>query len=247
MPTLLLLLTLLASCVTPAPRATFGIQPDHAAYVPARIAVLPCRPWPVGARFPDLPLTRPDDPAIPALCAKADEFVLAGFNQQPYMKGFSPKSVLKALSDAKQPNLLSRLDAIWAHDGGDCQDCTSAPGFYVASRAQRQNWLLWLSELARSARNVDAILIPFVTYAQERSYLDRGLRVAERRAAVVLLLIDTNNGQLLWAGGRDGTAQSKVLPSGKGPGEPPLPPWSEVEPRLFTEDLWREFPGRQIF
>jgi hypothetical protein len=71
--------------------------------------------------------------------------------------------------------------------------------------------------------------------------------VAERAAGVALLLIDTNSGALLWAGGREAVLPEKRLGGGNVAGTLALPPWSGVEARLLTEELWRDFPGRQVF
>ena len=245
----LLLLTLLTcGCVTnPETSAQYGVQPEHAGYVPARIAILPCQAWPDGARFKALPLTNVKPPVVQELCEQLDAYVVAGFNGQPYMKGFSPKAVQKALDENGQSQLLGELPALWIHTSGDCVDCATAPAFYKATIARRPAWLTWLNTLSKAARNADSALVPFVTYAEERTYDDRGLAVAERGAGVALLLVDTNTGELLWAGGREAAVQSKRLEGGNVAGALAMPEWSAVGERLFTEELWREFPGRQVF
>lgn len=236
----------LGACVSPAPNVNFGVQPEHSAYIPARIAILSCRAWPAGARFQSLPLST-DPASMDGLCQNLERFIVSGFSQQPYMKGYSPKFVAKTLADAKQGDLLNQITEHWRHESADCQDCQNAAAFYTASIAKRPEWLLWINNFAKATRNVDAMLLPFVTFAASRAYDDRGLQVAERAAGVALLLIDTNNGQLLWAGGREAAASNKRLGAAGVTATPAPPPWSEVEQRLLTEELWREFPGRQVF
>lgn len=246
---LVMVAALLASgCVTnPETSAHNGVQPEHAGYVPARIAILPCIAWPSGARYKVLPLTSAKDADLQALCSGLDAYVIAGFNGQPYMKGFSPKAVLKSLDDSSQEGLLEQLPALWLHTSGDCADCTTPPAYYRTTIARRPAWLQWLNTLSKGARNADAALLPFVTYAYGKSYDDRGLAVAERAAGVALLLVDTNNGELLWSGGREAAVQSKRLEGGNVAGPLTPPTWSAVAERLYTEELWREFPGRQVF
>jgi hypothetical protein len=243
----LALLGVLPACVTGQPAATYGVQPDSLGYVPAAIAILPCRPWPPGARFLELPLSSAKDQEIEALCAGLDAFVVKGFTDQPYMRGYSPKAVLRDLEKAGKSALLQSLSDTWRHNETSCLDCPSAPAYYQASLARRPEWQAWLTQLSESVRNVDAVLLPFVTFAYDKRYEDRGVDVAERAAGVTLLLVDTGRGQLIWAGGREASAPAKRLGRAGQAEALASPPWSQVTERLFTEDVWRDFPGRQIY
>lgn len=229
---------------TPEP-ATYGIQAEHQSYVPARTAILPCRVWPEGARYKKLPLTSAKDQEIQALCAAVDEYVLDAFDNQPYMKGFTPKFVQKQLEAAGKAQAAQNLATLWAHQAGDCADCLTPPAFYDRSIPQRTAWLDWLHGISTSVRNADAVLLPFVTFAYDKRYDDRGLDVHERAAGVVLLLVDTAKGELLWAGGREAQVPAKRLRSANVTGELLPPDWQLVKERLLSEDLWREYPGRQ--
>jgi hypothetical protein len=244
------ILLALSGCVSTATQTPCGVQEGHLSYVPARIATLACQLWPAGARFDSLPLTNVGAPETKALCTEFDNFVLKSFNDQPYMKGYSPKFVAQQLTEAGASDLASKLPDAWAHRGSDCGTCETVPAFYHASIAGRLEWLTWLNNLSKNVRHADAVLLPFVTYAYERRLDDRGLVVAERGAGVTLLLVDTNNGALLWAGGREASVPHKELantPAGKGPQSPPMPSWEDVYARLFAEPLWRAFPGRQVY
>lgn len=233
------------ACVSTPPAATYGIQPEHQSYVPARTAIFPCRAWPDGARYEMLPLTSAKEPEIQALCAAVDEYVLDGFDNQPFMKGFTPKFVQKQLDATGKGQLAETLPGLWGHEAGDCADCPSPPAYYHRSLPQRTAWLTWLHGLSGAVRNADAVLLPFVTFAYDKRYDDRGLDVHERAAGVVLLLVDTAKGELLWAGGREAQVPAKRLRSANVTGDLPPPDWKLVKERLLSDDLWREYPGRQ--
>jgi hypothetical protein len=226
----------------------FGVQSDAAAFVPARIAIMPCRAWPAAARWEGQPLTSVKDAEVQRLCDVADEFVEDGFVNQPYMRGNSKRFVQKTLSEAGLLDKLDLLPRLWARRPGEaCKDCQSAPALYRSLLRERPDWVAWLAELSSKLKNADAMLFPFVTHAYERSYDDRGLKVAERGLGVVLLLIDTATGELLWAGGRHTVVPNKRLASTRVPGPLELPAWALAEERVFAAELWRDFPGRQIY
>ena len=112
---------------------------------------------------------------------------------------------------------------------------------------ERTKWVAWLGETSARLKNADALLLPFITHALERRYVDRGLRVAERGLGVALLLVDTNTGELLWSGGRSAVVPAKRLEAAGVAGELAPPDWARVEERVYTDDLWRDFPGRQTY
>lgn len=238
---------ILSACVSPQPEVGFGVQSSHASYVPARIAILPCQAWPNGARYQGQPLTNVEPEVVRPICDHLDAAVLTAFAAQPFMKGFSPKFVQKTLSERNQNALLAELPTLWAHAAPSSDASMTAPSLYVTDLQDRSPWILWLNRLSTAVRHADAVLLPFVTYLGERRINDRGLLKAERSGGVVLLLVDTNSGRLLWAGGREASVANKLL---GGPGalnEVAWPEWQTLEERLYTEDLWHEFPGRQIF
>ena len=234
------------ACTHSDDEISWGIQENHASYVPARIAVLECTVWPNGARFEGLPLTNFKESDLSELCSTFNQFVIRGFEGQPYMRGLSPRAVKKALTTADQANYLKEMDGLWIHQSDDCDKCTLAPAFYSKSIANRQAWKMWLTRLSRMTRNADAILIPFITYGSDRSYDDRGIRIHATEAGVALLLIDTNNANLLWAGGRRAQATNKILEN-QGTAKPEPPAKEILYDRLFRSDIWKEFPGRQVY
>jgi hypothetical protein len=210
------------------------------------------------------------------LCAKLDAFVESGFSNQPLMKGYSSKFVMKAFEAKQIENWDKTLSSIWAK--GPKPDATSsagsgpdsshssfwgsglagrffalddgkqkpvtAAGYYRRVIEKNPQWLLWLAQASAAAKHVDSVLAPFVLYAEDQAFDDRGLHVLDRQAEVVLLLIDTSNGQLLWSGGRRTSIPVRKL----GADGAPLTaaPWDAVMARLFFEDIWREYPGREL-
>lgn len=225
----------------------YGIQPGHRGFVPARIAVLACQNWPNGASFDALPLSSLPPQEAVALCGKFDEFVVSGFQNQPFMKGFTPKVLGKLLEQTNKTEWPSLVPKLWSHEANDCQACTNAPSFYVNSILPRPTWRQWLNEMSLSVRNADAVLMPFILYGHESRVNDRGLRLAIRSASLLLLLLDTNNGQLLWAGGRDSQIVSEKLESASTPDSLAFLPWTDLYQRLFINAVWKDFPGRQEY
>lgn len=240
-------LALLSGCAKEQIPIEYGIQPNHISYVPARIAVMPCRLWPDDARFAQLPLTNISKEERQSLCAAFDKFVLQGFEGQPFMRGISPRLVMKILTKLKGDEFISKLDKLWIHGDDDCQTCTTPPAFYALSIADRPEWRRWLGDLSRAVRDADAALVPFVVFGYRKAFDDRGVMVKQLVAEVAMFLIDTNSGFLLWAGGRRGEVGNQALaPNGKAQ-EPADPQWSLLYSRLFIEEMWKEFPGRQVY
>lgn len=243
---LLIINGILAACFH-SNSSHYGLQSNDLAYIPARIAVLPCRQWPEQASYRDMPLSNISEDIREELCTALDSFVLEGFQGQPYMRGISPKVVQALLEREDQEELLDRIDEVWRRQNGDCTRCSSPTRYYQETVQKRNNWRLWLSNFSRAAFNSDAILIPFVTYAHESRTDERGLMVAFRRTGAMLMLIDTNTGALIWTGGREAQAQHQMPRAQAGPGQPDFPEWTEVMDRLFISEIWQQFPGRQNY
>jgi hypothetical protein len=233
------------SCVSPSSLQDFGIQSDYQSYIPSRIAVMPCEPWPSRLRFEGLPLTNASDKDTDELCDEFDKKILEGFKNQPYMKGYSTKAVSQLLNKAGQSKLLQERNPLWTYQSDDCHKCKNLASFYSASIASRLGWRQWLNSFSQSTRNSDGILLPFVTFMAEKTFNDRGIIVASRKVGIAMLLIDSNNGLLIWAGQQAGELRNQKL-EGQIPNQSlEYPPWSDINRRLFTEGLWVDFPGRQ--
>jgi len=241
---------LLCSCVTPADNdEKYGLDPKRVGYVPARIALLPCMFWPTSAtKIIDLPPNNRPTEENASLCEEFDKYVADGFDNQPFMKGLSPKLVERLYSTAGlTPDILSAVAAEWSAKEDDCQDCRSLPSMYKLSIKGRQSWQIWLTKPSSATRGTDAVMIPLILSNNTRIEDNRGILESIRSGTIGILLIDTNDGSLIWSGGREAEVIYKAFAnttSGKSMKEPPL---DDLKRRLLTDAIWMSFPGRQIY
>lgn len=218
------------------------MQAEQLARIPARIAVLPCRLWPEGSRFAGQKELKLSAEAISKLCQQLDPFILRGFEGQPYMRGLSPRVLQKLLDQNTQSQYLAGLDELWFRPGIACSHCKHPASYYREVIAPRQEWRTWLVKLAKYTSQSDAILLPLIVGAGQGEINDRGLAFGYRQAEIALLLIDTNNGELIWIGGRDAEIRLPKLESQ----DLVLPSEEDLWSRLLVPDIWMEFPGRQL-
>ena len=235
-----------SACTTTSSAPQWGMQPAFVAFVPARTAVLPCMAWPTGLRLEGRPLSDPDSEGAATVCKRFDEAVLEGFGGQPFMKGFAPRLVEQLVARGDRKELLQEGPRSWRHEPGSCANCRTVTSWYTTSVAARPAWRKWLSDLSEVVRGADSVLLPVVVWATEDKINDRGLFSARRSAGVELLLIDTNTAGLIWAGGREAAASSKAFATDTPPQNLAAPPWQTLLERLFIEELWRDYPGRQL-
>lgn len=240
----------LASCVpTLVENSRYGIETARTGYIPARIALVPCQIWPDRAsRISGMPLSNVPRPDMQKLCGDFDQFISAGFDNQPFMKGLSSKYVEKLYAATAQKQTIPNAIALqWEHKSDDCASCRTATAFYNASIAGRKSWGVWLAEFAKATGGADSLLLPLIIYNSTARDDERGLTAARRAAGVTLLLIDTNTGELIWSGGREADVVSKVFRDDPRSSSLEPPDQEELKKRLFTDALWLEFPGRQIY
>src|SRR5438105_3830089 len=111
----------------------YGIQDVKKAYIPARTAVAPCQKWPSFASFEELHLTNFSPEEQASLCNAFDEFVLNGFDSQPYMQGISPRLVTKLLAEASPPFSIESGFEHWKRQETDCVSCRDPLKYYQTS------------------------------------------------------------------------------------------------------------------
>lgn len=239
--------TLTSSCVTrTSDPASYGVQTGHEGFVPARIAILPCQMWPSSSPYKAYVMPAVPQPTLEAVCERFDREIISGFERQPYMKGYTPRFVKKSLESSGLGDHLSKIPKIWSPPPPGCAKVSSAPSCYSAYIAPLAPWGIWLTQLSEASKHADAVMIPLITGVREERLSDRGLQVAMRSVSADLLLVDVSRGQLLWAGGGTGRDAKKRL-AGQGPLEGlPYPDWEEILSLVFTANLWRDFPGRQV-
>jgi hypothetical protein len=227
----------------------FGINPTRRGYVPARISLTSCIKWPDRAtRIKGLPMINRPKEEITSLCEDFDKYIADGFDNQPYMKGLSPKLVEKLyIGGGLTPAISDAITQEWRSLAGDCQDCENLPTFYNQSIRTRASWQIWLTKFSNATKGSDAIMIPFLMSANTRIEDDRGVWESIRGGAIAILLIDTNDGSLIWSGGRETDVIYKALVNTTNRSEMKEPPLNDLKRRLLTDALWLEFPGRQIY
>ena len=235
---------MMTACTTPV-SAPYGLQKDYLAHIPARIAILPCRLWPQGALFPTQLKTEVPAEQIEKTCAQFDQFILLGFEGQPFMRGISPRVVKALIEKSPKPDLLRELDQLWFRPSQVCEACQHPGSYYNQVIAPRSDWRTWLSTLSRTVSTSDAVLVPMVLSVTADKIDDRGLFYARRAAQVALLLLDSNNGQLIWIGGRQAEVRQPLKDNKAAPLPEQYPPWEELWKRVFVDDIWLQFPGRQ--
>ncbi len=242
---------LLGSACTPtlSEDSPYGIETARTGYVPARIGLVFCQIWPDRAsRIAGMPLSNVARAEMQKLCNDFDQFIAAGFDNQPFMKGVSPSYIEKLYAaGTKKPSISESIALQWEHKSNDCVGCRTATAFYHSSIASRKSWGVWLTEFAKATEGSDSILLPLIIYNTTSREDDRGLIVARRAAGLTLLLIDTNTGELIWSGGREADVVSKVFKDDPRSAALEPPSQEELKKRLFTDALLLEFPGRQIY
>ena len=246
----MMLALLLMSCVRgQEPDARFGVNPTRTGFVPARIALVPCMTWPAGAtRIKNLPMTNRPREEVATLCEDFDKYVADGFDNQPFMKGLSPRLVEKLYTAAGMtPAITDALTTEWKGVSSDCQDCPSLPALYARSIQNRKSYQIWLANFSKATKGADALMVPLLLSENTRIEDDRGILKSIRSGAIAILLIDTNDGSIIWSGGREAEVVYKSLVNTTTRAEMKEPPLDDLKRRLFTDAIWLEFPGRQVY
>jgi hypothetical protein len=245
-----MMLLVFASCVhQEKAEVSYGINPARRGFVPARIALLPCIRWPDrSTRIKNVPIINRPETEISVLCEDLDKYVADGFDNQPFMKGLSAKLVEKLSTSANlKPSVSEVFFQYWKSLASDCQDCTNLPTFYERSIMKRTDWQVWLTNISNAAKGADAVLIPFVLSSSIHKEDDRGVLKSIRSGNVGLLLLDTNDGSIIWSQSREAEVVYKTLSSSAKKADLPEPPYEDIRRRLLTEAIWLEFPGRQVY
>ncbi len=236
---------LVCACVTPsASTGNYGIQTAYQSYIPAKTAVLACRPWPGTSNFPKHPQSNASPEEQQSFCTAVDEAVLDAFKGQSFMRGYTPKAVDKSLRESHKTKLLDEFATHWRIEGNDANECTNIVSFYNEVIRNRPNWRRWLLDLSVGTKQSDAVLIPFLALARSEQVNDRGLLLAKRQIEVVLLLIDIPSGALIWAGHRHSSMSDHRLLENSDNVYPNFPTWESLVRELFISSLWREYPGK---
>lgn len=233
----------LTAC-TSLPSLRQGIQADAVALNPARIAALPTLviPHPVEQASID-----PASLMSGELTATLETRILAAFKNQPGVNGIAFQTVRTALKT--NPKIYKDLDnemrtmGELANSGtaretllltSECRARKNFLDFYQHCLLKSQRWIGALNQLSMAVQNADSTMIPIITAIEKNTEKD----VYALKFGLALLLVDTNNGRLIW--GRDVTVKLSSTSGSK-----QFPEVAAAYDKLFTESFWAEFPGRR--
>lgn len=222
----------------------YGLQDPIDSYASARIAVLNCKQWPNSATIENSGRLNTGPTISNQLCRIFDIELLKSFKGQPFVKGKSPRSIKKLITNSESPELLENLFSEW-DTPDNCEVCNDPVQYYKYYLAEKLEWIRYINSFSTATDYSDAVLLPLVTEASEEQVNDTGIVRAKRKAKVVVFLIDTDSGKLKWAGTRTASASNSVFGNEIGDKKIVYPDWDIVYQRLFSNILWIDFPGRQ--
>jgi len=202
-----------------------------------------CKAWPSNLNFSNSLQSNGSESDRVEFCKNLDAYVLESFKSQTFMRGFSPRAVEKSLAESNKKNLLDVFMKDWIFDRESCGNCEDIGTFYERNVKPKKEWRSWLLDFSASTHYSDAILVPFLSFAREDKENDRGLLISKRSMGVSLLLIDTQNANVIWNSSRQSLLSKQDL-STNGSNFPEFPKWSDVSQALMIDSLWREYPGR---
>jgi len=235
---------LLSGCFSKEYPYKYGIQEPTASFAPARIAVLGCKVWPESAKIAGIGELNVGPTILDQICKTFDVELLKSFKGQPFVKGKSPKSVMKILEKNNKKSLMEELFQEW-DTPQDCEMCEDPIQYYTHHLSLKNAWTKYTNDMSVATDYSDALLLPIVVKAAENHVNERGLMRAKREARVLVLLIDAETSKLSWAGTRTSSASNSIFVNDIGDRKLLFPDWDIVYQRLFSNSLWMEFPGRQ--
>ena len=225
---------------------THGIKKTALGDIPARIAVLPATYFsPKGKKIGSLPKKT----ALKKL-KLIDKYIIRSFKNQAYMRGYSPKAVKEKLSSKDSLVTLGEAMSFWNTNNQEpkCYDCKDPVTYYETVLQNNKEWILCLNKISRTLNYSDTVLIPLIHdgFAEQKN--SRGVLTSQRTASFSLILLDTNNAQIIWSGGTHSTKTHQIIPHNNLNKNkyPPYPEWDIVINDLMNENLWRDFPGRTL-
>jgi hypothetical protein len=228
-----------------------GIQPNFVALNPTRIlAITPIVISLAGNKESVIdPVILQTMPIIDRL----ERRVLDAFKGQPAVNGMSFQAVRTSLQKKSSPaygSLVAGVDGTLStlrKPRADSESLLGSPclarkdfvGFYGYCLRQNRSWQKGLNDASAAVLNADAALIVFLTELRTVSVAGK----EHARVAVELVLVDTNNADLIWSGsGRlEGDNPNTLLEaSGQAKAQ-----WAGIIDALVNESVWQGFPGRK--
>jgi hypothetical protein len=225
------------SCVSISPTPT-GIQAGHVATIPSKILAVPpfVMPNPVGKT-----VIEPQLLVFHQIQQNLEQQILLSFQGQKQVNGVSFNSVRNALS--KEDKLLKEFEGeilnvsklIKTGDNSQrkkfsnrCLMHLDFIDFYQHCLSENTKIQSFTQKLAGLAFNADAALFSFLFEAvQTKSNL-------EVQFSGAILLVDTNNAQLIWANYFSTTT----------PAQPKAESLNSLFAESLSQEFWKDFPGR---
>lgn len=242
----ILLLTLLIACESVPKKKTIrlGIQDKFKSYIPARVSVFPCFYW---AKYKQAILKNKSDftkENADNFCEDFDKFVLKGFKNQNFMRGYTSNKVKSLLAKNNKSNYIDDIFAFWKANTKDCNNekCKTTINYYQKKIRQQEKWLSQLNLFSNATDYSDAILLPFIDFADNSIVKKKTTSNVTRKVSVSLILIDNYSGDLIWASTNVGTISLSVPK--KDLYKTDFPKWELLKEKVFSDILWKEYPGK---
>ena len=221
-----------------------GIQEGYEAVNPASIIAVPV------FLLPDPSKSSSIDPAIVnthQLILKVQDKVMQSFNGQPNINGYSFAAVLNALGkdkptiwDKLNDSMKSVADRFNSSETStrtlitsSCLARRSFMEYYKYCLAPDSVWIENLNSLAAKVLNADTALIVVITEIKS-SYKEDIYSIS---GAFSVLLVDTNNGKLIWAKDVNASMLNSIE-------KKYFPKWDDLLNQVFSDGYWDNFPGR---
>lgn len=228
-----------------APKLPTGIQEGYEAVNPAAILAVPTFVVPNPAD-PNSAIDHSILVSTPVV-QKLEAKVIHSFSGQPNINGYPFTTVSKALGKTP-PTIhddlsMSLKNVVLRFSSRDtktrllitprCLGRKNFIEFYSYCLAPDPSWIHNLNNLSAKILNADTALLVFLNNLQSNQ--TQGLYALS--GGVAILLVDTNNGKLLWGNESFVTLNN---PADK----PYFPKWDDLTGALLPISFWKDFPGR---
>lgn len=227
------------------PKLPAGIQEGYEAVNPAAILAVPTfvipNPSDANAAIDHSIL------ASTPVMQKLESKVIDSFHSQPNINGYPFSAVAKALGKTSPTihdelntalkNVVSRFSSRETKTRilitPRCLGRKSFIEFYTYCLAPDPKWIQSLNSLSAKILNADTALLVFLDNLQSNQ--KEGLYALS--GGVAILLVDTNNGKLLWGNESFATLNNP-------PDKLYFPKWDDLANALLPISFWKGFPGR---
>ena len=245
---ILLNLFVLVGCQSQPSGSSFGeLNTKYLGYIPVRTSVLSC------LDLTDVGASQASEQLVAALrqevCRLYDQFVLDGFKNQKFMRGYTPNAVekfykrtarLNPASRDHQKNFMTFLSSqLRTLRGLDSHQGSSS------DLKLGEQWQEPLLEFSLDVGNSDALFLPVLTEIGTKKTSVQGEEVLRVQVHLHSILIDTTRNAVVWHSKIERFFYSKNLSSLENTNKQLDPSTlSKVFADLFLDHHWMSYPGR---